>query len=238
MKILNDALERLRLKIASRFSEFDKKRMRNFPKARERLLNLMIRNKMITESKIKMHGILITFFGCGKLRHGPGTLASFMTVMMWLGFSALFYKFELITPIYEMFFWLAISTALFIYGIIFIPLYEKHLNSHDHPSIVIDEVVGQLVALCLTYPFVKKYYFDNTLFLNQLIMLGHIILSFTFFRFLDISKPLFIGWIDRNVKSSFGVMLDDLVCGLITAALNITIFTVYSNTVVQLHTLI
>ena len=184
-----------------------------------------------------MHGILITFFGCGKIKRAPGTVASFATVVLWFGFSSLFNKLEIFTPLSEMFFWLIISTLLFVYGLIFIPLYEKYLNSHDHPSIVIDEVVGQLVALCLTYPFVKKYYFDNTLFLNQLIMMGHIILSFTLFRFLDIAKPLFIGWIDRNVKGSFGVMLDDLACGLIAAAVNIAIFEVYNSTVTQLHTL-
>jgi len=238
MKIFSNIIEYLRQKIASKITEIDKKKMDNFPKARERLLNLMIKKKMITEQKIKSHGILITFFGCGKLRHGPGTLASFATVLMWFGFSALFHKFDFITSTYEMLFWLTISVFLFIYGVVFIPLYEKQLNSHDHPSIVIDEVVGQLVALCLTYPLVKKYYFDNTLFLNQLIMLGHIMLSFIFFRFLDISKPLFIGWIDRNVKNSFGVMFDDLVCGLITAAVNVAIFTVYNNTVMGLHALV
>lgn len=238
MQILDKIIDKIRSKIASKITETDKRRMNNFPRARDRLLNLMIRKKMITESKVKIHGVLITFFGSGKVRHAPGTLASFMTVVLWFGVSFLFNKFEVFTPLAEMFFWLIISTLLFIYGLIFIPLYEKQLGTHDHPSIVIDEVVGQLVALCLAYPFVKKYYFDNTLFLNQLIMMGHIILSFTLFRFLDIAKPLVIGWIDRNVKNSFGVMLDDLVCGLIAAAFNIVVFEIYSGTVIQLHTLI
>lgn len=238
MQIFNNIKDRIRQKIATHVSDVDKRRMHNFPRARDRLLNLMIRKKMITESKIKMHGIIITFFGCGKLRHGPGTLASFMTVALWFGVSMIFCRFESITALYEMLFWIVISLALFVYGLVFIPLYEKHLNTHDHPSIVIDEVVGQLLALCLTYPFVKEYYFNNNLLLNQLIMFGHLILSFTLFRFLDIAKPLFIGWIDRNVKGSFGVMLDDLVCGLIAAAINIFIFTIYSNTVTQLHSLV
>ena len=236
--MFSEILDYIRNKIARRITESDKKRMTNFPRARERLLNSMIKKKMITNSTIRFHAILITFFGCGKLRHGPGTLASFMTVLLWLGASYLFCKFDTFTSLHEMLFWIAISTLFFIYGLIFIPLYEKHLNSHDHQSIVIDEVVGQLVALCLTYPFVKKYYFDDTLFLNQLIMVGHIILCFTLFRFLDIAKPLFIGWIDRNVKGSLGVMLDDLACGLVAAAVNIAIFMVYGNTVTQLHTLI
>lgn len=235
--MLDTVIGHIKNRIANNITETDKKRISSFPRARDRLLNLMIRKKMITESKAKIHGILITFFGCGKIKRAPGTIASFATVALWFGFSSLFNKLGIFTPLSEMLFWLTISTLLFFYGLIFIPLYEKYLNSHDHPSIVIDEVVGQLVALCLTYPFVKKYYFDNTLFLNQLIMMGHIILSFTLFRFLDIAKPLFIGWIDRNIKSSFGVMLDDLACGLIAAAVNIAIFKVYSSTVTQLHTL-
>ena len=161
-----------------------------------------------------------------------------MTVALWFGASYLFNKFDVFTSLEEMLFWITISTILFIYGILFIPLYEKHLNSHDHQSIVIDEVVGQIVVLCLTYPLVRKYYFDNTLFLNQLIMMGHIILSFTLFRFLDITKPLFIGWIDRNVKGSLGVMLDDLACGLVATIVNVAIFTVYNHSVLELHALI
>lgn len=225
-------------KINSRITESDRRKMAIFSRSRDRLINIMIKKQMITKSTIKLHSIFITFFGCGKLRHGPGTLASFITTALWFGSSYLFNKFDVFTSLQEMFFWITISTIFFIYGILFIPLYEKHLNSHDHQSIVIDEVVGQLVALCLTYPFVKNYYFDNTLFLNQLIMVGHIILSFTLFRFLDIAKPLFIGWIDRNVKGSLGVMLDDLACGLVAAVVNITIFTIYGHTVLELHTLI
>ncbi len=238
MQIFNDILDFIRDKIATKITETDKKKMHNFPQARERLLNLMVKRSMITKSRVKIYSLLITFFGCGKVRYGPGTLTSLMTVILWFGASYLFIRFDVFTPLSEMLFWIIISTLLFIYGIIFIPLYEKDLNSHDHPSVVIDEVVGQLLALCLTYPFVKQYYFDKILFLNQLIMMGHVILSFTLFRFLDITKPLFIGWIDRNIKNSFGVMFDDLVCGLITATVNIAIFEVYSNTIAELHTLI
>lgn len=224
-------------KIADNISATDKKRMKNFPQARDRLLNMMTRKNIITDSQIKIHGILITFFGCGKLRHGPGTYASFATIILWFGVTSVFAKFAFITPMIEMFIWLAIAAILFVYGLVFIPLYERHLGTHDHPSIVIDEAVGQIVALCLTYPFVKQYYFNNSLFLSQLIMIAHLILSFILFRFLDIIKPFFIGWIDSNIKGSLGVMLDDLVCGLTTAAINISVFLIYKNTLTKLHTL-
>ncbi|MSP33447.1 MAG: phosphatidylglycerophosphatase A [Rickettsiales bacterium] len=238
MIIFSKIRDYIKNRITSKITESDERKMAIFSSARDRLLNLMIKKQMITKTTIRIHSVFITFFGCGKLRHGPGTLASFMTVALWFGASYLFNKFDVFTSLEEMLFWITISTILFIYGILFIPLYEKHLNSHDHQSIVIDEVVGQIVALCLTYPLVRKYYFDNTLFLNQLIMMGHIILSFTLFRFLDITKPLFIGWIDRNVKGSLGVMLDDLACGLVATIVNVAIFTVYNHSVLELHALI
>ncbi len=238
MKIFSKLFDYIATKIAASLSEIDKKRITDFPKTRERFIGNMERKQIFGDSKIKLHGILITFFGCGKLRHGSGTLASFATAMAWLAVSYLFIKIPSITNSYEMFFWIAISIFLFVYGLIFIPLYERYLGTHDHPSIVIDEVVGQIISLCLTYPFVKEYYFDNTVFLHQLIMMAHLILSFILFRFLDIIKPFFIGWIDNNVKGSFGVMLDDLVCGLVTAGINITIFWIYKNSLVKVHSFV
>ena len=238
MIIFSKIKDYIKNRITIKVTESDKIKMATFSRSRDRMLNIMIKKQMITRTTIRIHSVLITFFGCGKLRHGPGTLASFITVGLWFGASYFFNKFAVFTMLQEQLFWVAIATFLFIYGLLFNPLYEKHLNSHDHQSIVIDEVVGQIVSLCLTYPLVRKYYFDSTLFLNQLIMMGHIILSFTLFRFLDISKPLFIGWIDRNVKGSLGVMLDDLACGLVVAITNIVIFTIYGQSIIEIHGLI
>ncbi|MBT3219297.1 MAG: phosphatidylglycerophosphatase A [Proteobacteria bacterium] len=36
---------------------------------------------------------------------------------------------------------------------------------------------------------------------------------FVLFRFFDIVKPFPVGWIDKNVPGSFGVMVDDVVAG-------------------------
>ena len=43
--------------------------------------------------------------------------------------------------------------------------------------------------------------------------------AFLVFRLLDIGKPFFIGWIDKNVHGSLGVMADDLVAGAVTSLL-------------------
>lgn len=216
-----------------KFDDYTRRRMARFPKVRDNLVKTLIKKKIVKKSSLHLYGILLTFFGCGKWRHGPGTLASFVTILIWLGVSSFFFDLDVDT-FYELIFWLTISTLFFIYGVLFIPLYSTFLDAQDHPSIVLDEVVGQLIALCLTYPFVKEYYFNETWFLSNLVMFGHIFSCFIFFRFLDIAKPSFIGWIDRNIKNSFGVMFDDLICGLLSAAIIITIFLAYKDAILNL----
>ncbi len=232
--MLNKILAKISHEVRLRTTIDEQEKIAKFPLVREKLISKMIKNKIIKESNIKRHAILITFFGCGKFPQAPGTFASLIAALLWFGVSYLFLKLDAPSE-YELLFWLIILSLLFIYGMLTIPLYSRIVNSEDHPSIVIDEVVGQIIALCLTYPLVKKYYFDETWFLSKLIMFAHISSCFIFFRFFDIAKPSFIGWIDRNIKNSFGVMFDDLVCGLLAALINITLFLAYETAVTRLH---
>lgn len=73
----------------------------------------------------------------------------------------------------------------------------------DDPSwIVIDEIAGQLCAMCFlpgpTWPGIA--------------------LSFMLFRLLDITKPWPISWLDRQ-GGTFGIMADDLAAGLVAGGL-------------------
>jgi phosphatidylglycerophosphatase A len=70
-------------------------------------------------------------------------------------------------------------------------------GAHDHRRIVVDEVVGQLVALS-TFPA----------------RLPWLLAGFALFRLFDIVKPWPAGLIDRRWSSAAGVMADDLVAGL------------------------
>lgn len=74
------------------------------------------------------------------------------------------------------------------------------LGARDHPAIVIDEIVGYFVALTVVP-----------------VELPWLVLSFVLFRALDILKPWPISWLDRSVKGGLGIMLDDVVAGLLTA---------------------
>ena len=77
----------------------------------------------------------------------------------------------------------------------------QDLGVHDHSSIVWDEVAGMFVA----FMFVP-------------ITWETLILGFVLFRFFDIIKPWPIRWADTYVKGGFGIMLDDVLAGVMTLA--------------------
>ena len=73
---------------------------------------------------------------------------------------------------------------------------EKILGEHDSGKIVIDEILGMVVALLWIEPTLQS-----------------ITLAFVVFRLLDILKPWPAGWIDRSLPGGSGVVLDDVVSG-------------------------
>jgi phosphatidylglycerophosphatase A len=50
------------------------------------------------------------------------------------------------------------------------------------------------------------------------------LLGFILFRLFDIFKPGPIGWLDRNLNNGFGVMLDDILSGLLSGIICRLIF--------------
>ena len=86
-------------------------------------------------------------------------------------------------------------------------------GDQDPSEIVIDEVVGMLIAL---WPLSAG--------LTMMGAAAHVwpwpgwVLGFLLFRFFDIVKPPPVSWAD-NLPGAMGVMLDDIVAGALTAAL-------------------
>ena len=76
------------------------------------------------------------------------------------------------------------------------------MQVHDHGAIVWDEIAG-MFCVFIAIPFS----WDTAL------------LGFILFRWLDIQKPLLIGWIDKRFTDGLGIMLDDIVAGLIACGL-------------------
>ncbi len=83
----------------------------------------------------------------------------------------------------------------------------------DDGRIVIDEVVGQLATLA---PLLALPGWRPALDAAGLVPL---VTAFVTFRVLDIWKPGPVGWAERRFGGGLGVMLDDLVAGVLGALL-------------------
>ena len=136
----------------------------------------------------------VTMFGVGFFPIAPGTIGTFVT------FAFYFVMFNYLTLINI----LAIFIFSFILAIILIHYYSKYLNKYDSSEIIIDEFLGSTLII-LSY---KYYNFSNSIIL---FIIGALI-----FRFFDIVKIFPSSYIDKNIKNSFGVILDDIVAGIYT----------------------
>ncbi len=96
---------------------------------------------------------------------------------------------------------LVTASGLFAIGFALSYLIEKRTGDHDPSWIVIDECVGMMVAI-VGLPHTPVW-------------LGA---AFILFRIFDISKWSIIGWAD-SLPNGFGVMLDDLLAGVLTCGI-------------------
>lgn len=99
------------------------------------------------------------------------------------------------------------------------------MKGHDDPHIVWDEWAGMWITLL---PF--SYMHINTenfwQHISQPSSLASLFLAFIIFRFFDIIKPPPIGWADRKVAGGLGVMLDDIIAGVMAIVLWIIVMMV------------
>lgn len=86
------------------------------------------------------------------------------------------------------------------------------MGVHDDPHIVWDEWVGMWVSLL---PILWLHFYDDALLQgHQLSLLLLYFAAFVAFRFFDILKPFPIKWVDKNVSGGFGILIDDILAGL------------------------
>ena len=107
-----------------------------------------------------------------------------------------------------------IIVILFIFGIGLWAsnLHQECTGKHDLGEVVIDEVVGQWIALLpLYFVTISQNFWMDTL------------VSFTLFRIFDIKKPWPISWMDKHIGGGLGVMLDDVVAGIFAALMFVLI---------------
>ena len=139
--------------------------------------------------------LLATWFGIGKLRPAPGTWGSAVAAAMWYFLESAHAYIYIILPIFILFSWLICFKA------------SLDCDSDDHQSIVIDEVAGMLLALSFVSHDILNY-----------------IYAFLLFRLFDIWKPWPISWVDKNIKGGIGVLLDDLIAGLLAGVIIYSLF--------------
>lgn len=152
---------------------------------------MMTDDKKLTAKNILSDPILFLAFGFGSglAKKAPGTFGTLAAI-----------------PIY----WLLAHTHVVIYSIATVLICfsgiwicgraAAKLGVHDHPGIVWDEIAGFLVTL-----WWSKFSW------------GLVVAGFILFRLFDIVKPWPIKRVDQEVQGGFGIMLDDILAGLLAA---------------------
>ena len=133
--------------------------------------------------------VIVTNFYIGRLPLAPGTWASIAATISWLFIFDSTNSF--LVPLS--------SIILFFVGVYFIHLSLKKSNDHDPSYIVIDEWVGQWVALS----FIP-------------VNLNFAMVGFILFRFFDITKIGPVKYFEK-IPGALGVMSDDIAAGLMSA---------------------
>ncbi len=120
-----------------------------------------------------------------------GTVGSLVAVPLALFFSQVSLLFPWVS---------ALSLALIIAAACWVAgEAEKLLAEKDSGKIVIDEIVGFVVATFLLQPSMAGF-----------------VVAFLLFRLFDIVKPFPAGYLERHLKGGPGVVLDDVVAGIYT----------------------
>lgn len=137
--------------------------------------------------------LLATGLGSGLSPIIPGTMGSLIALPIW---------YFLLYPILQPWYWLVIILS-FLIGVFLCSNVSNYLKESDPGRIVWDEFVGMWITLS---------------FLNT-VNLTWIILAFMLFRIFDMWKPWPISWCDKNIKGGLGIMLDDVVAGVVSGIL-------------------
>ena len=141
---------------------------------------------------------IATLAGVGKLPFAPGTWGSLFACILFIFLSHYVTSIEILIA------------AVIIFSIWICEKASAELIEKDHKSIVIDELAGMWIAL---YPAIFYETQDERV--------TFVLLAFCLFRLFDILKPFPISYIDKNMKGGLGIVLDDIVAGIIAALISV-----------------
>ena len=149
------------------------------------------------------HIFLIKFseiYPIGKFKYAPGTIASLFTCIIFFYLNT-YFQIEIIILIFFIVFFLSLLS---------IQNYLKLYGNKDHQSIVIDEFLGQYIALFS----IPLFELENNII--------NISIIFLLFRFFDISKIGLRGI--EKIPGTFGILFDDIIGGIYTIPIIYLIF--------------
>jgi phosphatidylglycerophosphatase A len=128
-------------------------------------------------------------FGAGLSPKAPGTMGTVVAVLIYL-----------VLPSMPPIIYAGLILLSFFFGIWICGKTAEDLGVHDHGGIVWDEFVGYWITMFMA---------PSGLF--------WVLLGFVLFRLLDIFKPWPIKWADKELAGGLGIMLDDVLAGIMAA---------------------
>ncbi len=140
--------------------------------------------------------LLATGFGSGLSPIIPGTMGTLASLPFYLLLA------HLSLPLYGL-----VVIASCTIGVKICQVTSDDMGVHDHGSIVWDEFAGMWITM-LVVPMFGLAVFDWKWLAT----------GFVLFRFFDMVKPWPIGWLDKRVHGGLGIMLDDIVAGVMAGA--------------------
>ena len=145
--------------------------------------------------------VIATFFGAGKFPLASGTFGSLVALpIIWI----VHYQFGPIAII-------AFATILFFAGIWASQVYIGISDDKDPSPVVIDEVVGQSIAISFIPIGLVEY-----------------AVAFFLFRFFDVTKVWPANWAEKRPNAGLAVMLDDVMAGLYAGGMSFIVLRLIS----------
>jgi len=129
-------------------------------------------------------------FGSGLMPKAPGTWGSLVALPF--------------VPLWQLlpgWGYLLMLGLTMLFGVWLCGKVARELGVHDHEGIVWDEFVGMWITL-MALPTLDWQW---------------VAAGFVIFRIFDMWKPWPIRWFDRNIHGGMGIMVDDIVAGVISA---------------------
>ena len=149
--------------------------------------------------------VFLSVLYSGKLPKAPGTAGSALSVL--LGLPILLYSAQTL---------FLLACLLGIIAVREIDKWEAYSGKHDEKWIVIDELVGVWLAMAIIGAVAGC-------------SVSLMILAFGTFRLFDIWKPSIIGRVDRKLKGGLGVVLDDVLAGLVAGVFSLVVLAILSR---------